>query len=85
MIVGAWDPQRIKVDIVHTFHIGVGCDACASMVVWLCKLGKFGNHDSFDDRLREAYSTFMQYCHDNHRYTACEEWSKKNLGMPSML
>ena len=81
VVPGADDPFRIKPDVVHTFHIGFGADLCASTIVWLCMKGKFGNHAAFDDSLLSAYSAFQQFCHDTHRYTSCEEWSKRNLNM----
>lgn len=84
-VPGSDDPYRIKPDIVHTFHIGFGADLCASMIVWLSKKGCFGNDGNFDDRLAAAYSSFQNFCHNTHRYTACEPWSKKNLGMSSIL
>lgn len=84
-VPGADDPYRIKPDLVHTFHIGFGADMCASMIVLLCEKQQFGNHRSFDDRLLAAYSHFQSYCHSTHRYTACEEWSKRNMGMTKFL
>lgn len=84
-VPGADDPYRIKPDLVHTFHIGFGADMCASMIVLLCEKQQFGNHRSFDDRLLAAYSHFQSYCHSTHRYTACEEWSKRTMGMTKFL
>lgn len=85
LVPGGDDPYRIKPDIVHTFHIGFGADMCASMVVWLCMKRKFGVHRALDDRLLAAYSDFQQFCHNTHRYTSCEEWSTRTLGMSSFL
>ena len=85
IVPGADDPQRIKPDLVHTFHIGFGADMCASMIVWLSMKGRFGLHTAFDDRLLAAYSEFQSFCHTTHRYTACEEWSKAALGMSGLL
>ena len=84
-VPGADDPFRIKPDVVHTFHIGFGADLCASMIVWLCLKGKFGANANFDERLYAAFSSFQLFCHTTHRYTACDVWSKKNLGMTSCL
>ena len=80
------DPRNIKPDIVHTFHIGFGVDLAASIVVWLCKLGIFNNgqpRQSLDDKLRCAYSSFREFCHETHRFTACDQWCLKKMGMGS--
>ena len=77
-------PERIKPDLVHTFHIGFGADLAASMIVWMAKMNKFGRL-SFDDKLRVAYSMFQEYCHHTKRYTACDEWCMKKFSMSSFL
>lgn len=85
IIPGGSSCERIRPDIVHTFHIGFGTDLVASMVVWLVRLGLFdgaGNR-AFDDKLKTAYSTFREYCHVTHRFTACDQWCIKKLGMAS--
>ena len=86
MIPGGSSCERIRPDIVHTFHIGFGTDLVASMVVWLVRLGLFdggAGHQAFDDKLRTAYSTFREYCHSTRRFTACDQWCIKKLGMAS--
>ncbi|CAL1145148.1 unnamed protein product [Cladocopium goreaui] len=87
IVPGGDSPNRIRPDMVHTFHIGFGVDLAASFVVWLCKLGKLGSNgrprQSFDDKLSLAYSTFREYCHIHKRFTACDHWSMKKLGMTS--
>lgn len=89
IVPGGDSPNRIRPDMVHTFHIGFGVDLAASFVVWLCKLGKLGSNgrprQSFDDKLSLAYSTFREYCHIHKRFTACDHWSMKKLGMTSKL
>lgn len=84
-VPGMEDPRRIKPDLVHTFHIGCGADLCSPTLVWLCQLGVFGNARALDERLRNAYSAYRQFCHDTNRYTACDEWSRKKLGMGQSL
>ena len=84
IVPGGGDPARIKPDIVHTFHIGVGVDMAASIIVWLVKLRKFEGR-SFEERLRDAYSKFMVFCHDSNRYTSCNEWTQKRFGMSQYL
>ena len=78
-------PFCIKPDLVHTFHIGVGIDLCASSLVWLCRLKKFGRHRSFDESLRAAYGLFQSFCHREMRFTSCDEWSTKKLSMTKLL
>ena len=81
------DPRNIKPDIVHTFHIGFGVDMAASIVVWLCKLGVFndGQRQALDYKLRCAYSSFREFCHETHRFTACDQWCLKKFGMVTNL
>lgn len=76
---------RVKPDLVHTFHIGIGADLCASMIIWLCLMGKFGSWRALDQRIREAYTGFRAWCYDENRYTSCDEWCVKQLGMSSTL
>ena len=89
IVPGGDSPNRIRPDVVHTFHIGFGVDLAASFVVWLCKLGKLGSNgrprQSFDDKLSLAYSTFREYCHIHKRFTACDHWTVKKLAMSSKL
>ena len=83
-IVPGCTPERIKPDLVHSFHIGFGADLAASIIVWLARLDKFGRL-AFDERLRVAYSMFQEYCHEQKRYNSCDEWCLKKLGMTSNL
>lgn len=76
---------RIKPDLVHTFHIGFGVDMAASMIVYLLSVGVFGPWRSLDDGLACAYSKYREFCHDTHRYTACDPWCKKKMGMTTPL
>ena len=66
--------------MVHTFHIGFGQDLAASCVVWLARLFIFGR-GPIDERLRSAFSSFQEFCHAEKRYTSCDEWNLKKLGM----
>ena len=75
-IVPGCTPERIKPDLVHSFHIGFGADLAASIIVWLARLDKFGRL-AFDERLRVAYSMFQEYCHEQKRYNSCDEWCLK--------
>ena len=84
-VPGMGDARRIKPDLVHTFHIGCGADLCSSTLVWLTKLGVFGNARALDERLRNAFSAYRQFCTDTNRYTACDEWSRKKLGLGPTL
>ncbi|CAL1129176.1 unnamed protein product [Cladocopium goreaui] len=81
-IVPGCTPERIKPDLVHSFHIGFGADLAASIIVWLARLDKFGRL-AFDERLRVAYSMFQEYCHEQKRYNSCDEWCLKKMGMTS--
>ena len=83
-VPGADLPSRIYPDVVHTFHIGFGCDLAASIICWLARLNIFGN-GKFDEKLRKAYSEFQAFCHDTNRFTACDEWSTKKFGMKQIL
>lgn len=86
IIPGGSSVERIKPDVVHTFHIGFGTDLGASFVVWLVRLGFFNNgmnHQSFDEKLKTAYSTFREYCHNTRRFTACDQWCLKKFSMAS--
>lgn len=81
VVPGANAPSRIYPDVVHSFHIGFGQDLAASCVTWLAHMDQFGPNPRFDAKLRAAYTNFRQYCHDTHRFTACDEWSMKKFGM----
>ena len=86
IIPGGSSVERIIPDVVHTFHIGFGTDLGASFVVWLVRLDFFNNgmnHQSFDDKLKAAYSTFREYCHNTRRFTACDQWCLKKFSMAS--
>ena len=85
LLPGADNPFRIKPDIVHTLHIGFGQDMCASTIVLLAKKGCFGNPRSLDDRLAMAYASYQEYCHNTQRFTACDGWTTKTLGMKTKL
>ena len=85
LVPGADSAARIKPDIVHTFHIGCGQDMCASVIVLLAKKGCFGNQRALDDKLSAAYARYQAYCHATQRYTACDEWTIKTLGVKTNL
>jgi len=85
VVHGASSPQRIYQDVVHTFHIGFGCDLAASMVVWLAKMNHFGNPGTFDGKLRSAFGNFQEWCSDTNHFSACDEWTYKRLSMNSIL
>ena len=85
LVPGASSPQRIYPDVVHTFHIGFGCDLAASMVVWLARMNYFGNPGTFDGKLRSAFGNFQEWCSDTNHFSACEEWTYKRLSMNSIL
>ena len=81
ILPGASEPFRIKPDVVHTFHIGFGQDLASSAVVWIAKLGRFGRARKFDDRLCAAFSEYQMWCKEKGRYTSCEYWTSKKLGI----
>ena len=85
VVAGTDDPVRIKPDMVHTFHIGMGQDMCASMILALAKKGCFGGHRSLNDRLQSAYSDFQGYCYRTGRSTACDEWTKAAMRVTTPL
>lgn len=83
-VPGGGNVSSIRPDIVHTFHIGFGCDMAASMIVWMARMGVFPTgSNKMDDKLLEAFSRFQAFCHDTNRYNACESWSTKKFGMNS--
>lgn len=83
----------IHVDVAHTFHIeGVGVSFAASALVMCCEKGLFGDEAALGNRLQNAYSNFMGWCHDNGKTTACKPWEKiavldmsKNNDFPESL
>lgn len=75
-------PKRIRPDLVHTFHLGMGVDLCSSIIVWLCRVNGFAG-STFDEMLRNAYSCYRQFCHDTNRFTACDVWCLKKFHMTS--
>ena len=84
-VPGGGVPARIKPDLVHTFHIGIGADLSSSILVWLVTLGKIGGRRKFNENLLEAFSLFKRWCHDTHRYTSCDTWTNKKIGKKSLL
>ena len=77
---GMQEPKRSKPDLVHTFHLGMGVDLVASVIVWLARLKTFPG-GTFDEILRNAYSAYREYCHQTNRFTACDVWCLKKFHM----
>lgn len=84
-VPGGDSPLRIHADMVHTYHIGFGVDCCASIIVALCNEQKFGSGCAFPARLEAAYNAFRQWCTLNKKFTTCDVWTRKSLGMTKNL
>ena len=88
ILPGGTSPERVRPDIVHTFHLGFGVDMAASIIVWLCHLGCFGDGrppQSFEEKLTYAHSSFRECCHQTKWFTACDHWTTKKFSMASAL
>ena len=61
-VPGAACPSRIRIDLAHTWAIGVGKDFCASSIVVLCRLVFFGTA-AIPKRLEKAHEHFREWCY----------------------
>ena len=79
--------MRIMPDIVHTFHIGIGVDFCSSTIVLPANKKKFVSPfgDKLSHFLDAAYTAFIQWCKREKRYTACDVWTQKAMGVKGTL
>ena len=85
-VPGCHKPQYILLDYCHLFHLGYGQDAAASTIILLCYLDHFGpSVRKLDDKLVDAYESFNLWCHENHRPTSIDEFSKQSFGMTGYL
>ena len=82
---GCHQPKYILLDYCHVFHLGYGQDMAASSIILLSQLGHFGNDRKLDNRLIAAYEKFDQWCHDTHRTSSIDEFSKQSFGMGSLV
>lgn len=74
---GGSSPSRIRTDPAHTYHIGIGKDENASMVILLVKAGHFGHAGTMDTKLDRAFERFATWCKQNKKHTSIQEFSKK--------
>ena len=75
-----------RLDLFHCFKMGQGRDLAGSIIVVLCRLGKFDFSDdegkSIDVRLNRAHSCFKMFCQATGCTAALRSFSKYNLRCP---
>ncbi len=78
-------PERIKVDLAHTWAIGVGKEFCASCLVAIARLGFFGA-GSIPTRLDRAWDLFREWCYAFRETPAVlKDFDYKSLKVTSLL
>ena len=83
-IPGAECPSRIRIDLAHTWPIGVGKDFCASSIILLAKLGFFGAA-AMPKKLEVAYQHFREWCYYAKEHTQLKDFSYGSLKVTSFL
>lgn len=78
---GGYNPEHIRLDFLHVFHIGYGMDAASSSIILLAKLGHFGDFRKLDDCLAEAFARFDLWCKGASHTTSIDEFSTQSFGM----
>ena len=81
---GAECPSRIRIDLAHTWAIGVGKDFCASSIIVLCRLGFFGN-GAMPKRLEKAHDHFREWCYFAKEHVQLKDFSFQSLKVQSFL
>lgn len=84
-VPGASTPERIKIDLAHTWAIGVGKEFCASSIVAIARLGFFGS-GSMPSRLETAWDLFCEWCYAFRETPAVlKDFDYKSLKVTSFL
>ena len=83
-VPGAACPSRIRIDLAHTWAIGVGKDFCASSIVVLCRLGFFGT-GAIPKRLEKAHEHFREWCYFAKEHVQLKDFSFNSLKIQSFL
>ena len=83
-IPGATCPSRIRIDIAHTWAIGVGKEFCASSIIVLARLGFFGG-GSIPVRLERGYQHFREWCYFAKQHTQLRDFSLQTFKVTSLL
>lgn len=84
-IPGCGGAGYAQLDYCHAFHLGTGMDLAASCVVYLCKLGHFGNARGLNDRMMAAFARYSSWCHETKRVTTITRFSKLEFDMSTTL
>ena len=75
-----------RLDLFHCFKVGQGRDLVGSIILVLCRLGKFDFSDdearNIDVRLSRAHSCFKMFCQANGCIPALRSFTKYNMMCP---
>ena len=70
----------IRWDVLHLWHLGVGRDAVASILEFLCAESDFfGAHPALPNRLSAAYANFRSWCLVLKKFPVISTFTKENL------
>ena len=83
-VPGASDPRRIRVDLAHTWAIGVGKEFVGSALLTICDLNLVPGR-AVGTQLMHAYAEFRHWCADTRQCCKLTEFSYRTLKISSNL
>lgn len=84
-IPGGDDPSMVKVDLMHTFHIGFGGDLSSSTIIALARMGAFGSDRKLQHNLDQGFVRFETWCSTTHKTAHIKSFELKKFHMQSFL
>ena len=85
-INGGDNPQKVKIDIAHTYAIGgFGKDFVASSVVFLSVHCAAFGEAKYEEQLEWAWQSFRTWCVENKKTTSITSFGKTDLKIISFL
>ena len=85
-LIGGDDPERIYIDIAHTYAIaGYGKDELASTLILLAVRCCVWGDAAYEIPLARAFESFSSWCSQTHKTSTILDFSKKELKILSLL
>ena len=85
-LIGGDDPERICIDIAHTYAIaGYGKDELASTLILLAVRCCVWGDAAYEIQLARAFESFSSWCSQMHKTSTILDFSKKELKILSLL
>lgn len=85
-LIGGDSPERICIDIAHTYAIaGYGKDELASLLIFLAVRCNVWGNGAWEIQLERAYESFSAWCAQKKKTSTILEFSKKELKISSLL